>query len=58
MSSFFGKILRVSAYGESHCKGVGAILDGCPPKLQLSEKDKPAKNDITRRKLGTVDSGT
>ena len=29
MSSSFGTLLRVTTFGESHCKGVGAILDGC-----------------------------
>ncbi|WP_246805217.1 chorismate synthase [Desulfosarcina cetonica] len=29
MSSSFGTLLKVSTFGESHCKGVGAILDGC-----------------------------
>ena len=34
MSSSFGKIFRVSTFGESHGGAVGVILDGCPPKLK------------------------
>ena len=30
MSSTFGTLLKVSTFGESHCKGVGAIVDGVP----------------------------
>lgn len=29
--STFGTIFRVTTFGESHCKGVGAIVDGVPP---------------------------
>lgn len=29
--STFGKLFRVTTYGESHCASVGAIIDGCPP---------------------------
>jgi chorismate synthase len=29
--STFGTHFRVTTYGESHCKSVGAIIDGCPP---------------------------
>ena len=31
--STFGQIFRVTTFGESHCKGVGAIIDGCPSRL-------------------------
>ena len=31
--SSFGQIFRVSTFGESHCKGVGAIVDGVPPRM-------------------------
>ena len=37
MSSTFGEIFQVSTFGESHCKGVGVVVDGCPPGLKLSE---------------------
>ena len=29
MSSSFGSLFKVSTFGESHCKAVGAIVDGC-----------------------------
>ena len=35
MGSSFGKIFRVSTFGESHGGAVGVILDGCPPKLKI-----------------------
>ena len=31
--STFGSIFRVTTFGESHCKGVGAIVDGVPPRM-------------------------
>ena len=31
--STFGTIFRVTTFGESHCKGVGAIIDGVPPRM-------------------------
>jgi chorismate synthase len=48
MSSTFGKMLRVTTFGESHCKGVGAILDGCPPNLPLGEDDIQVQLDRRR----------
>ena len=55
MSSTFGTIFRVSTFGESHCKGVGAVVDGCPPRLALAEADlqpqldrrRPGQSDLT-----------
>ena len=50
MSSTFGTLLRVSTFGESHCKGVGAILDGVPPRLALTEED--IQPQLNRRRPG------
>lgn len=50
MSSTFGTLLRVTTFGESHCKGVGAILDGVPPRLALSEED--IQPQLDRRRPG------
>ena len=35
----FGRILRFSTWGESHGPAIGAVVDGCPPGLALSEAD-------------------
>jgi chorismate synthase len=35
--STFGTLFRVTTFGESHCKGVGCVIDGCPPLLPLTE---------------------
>lgn len=50
MSSTFGQLFRVHTFGESHGGGVGAIIDGCPPRIPLSESD--IQVDLDRRKPG------
>lgn len=50
MSSTFGKIFRITTFGESHCKGVGAVVDGCPPNIDLGEKD--IQPQLDRRRPG------
>ena len=35
----FGRIFRFSTWGESHGPAIGAVVDGCPPGLSLSEAD-------------------
>ena len=35
----FGKIFTVTTFGESHGAALGAIVDGCPPGMELSEQD-------------------
>ena len=35
----FGRVLRFSTWGESHGPAIGAVVDGCPPGLALSEED-------------------
>src|SRR3546814_13039217 len=37
--NMFGRVLRVSTWGESHGPAIGAVVDGCPPGLGLSEAD-------------------
>lgn len=68
--SSFGVNYRVHTYGESHCKSVGAIIDGVPPGLKLTNEDiqvqlsrrRPGQSDITtpRSEFDTVQiqSGT
>ncbi len=48
--SSIGKLFRVTSFGESHGKGIGCIVDGCPPNLELSEAD--LQPDLDRRKPG------
>lgn len=38
-SNFFGQIFRVTTFGESHGPGIGAVIDGCPAGLPLSEEE-------------------
>ena len=46
----FGRIFRVSIFGESHGKNVGVVIDGCPAGISLIEEDFSA--DLERRKAG------
>lgn len=48
--SSIGKLFRVTTFGESHGKGIGCVVDGCPPNLELSEAD--LQPDLDRRKPG------
>ncbi|KAK9479917.1 chorismate synthase [Lipomyces japonicus] len=48
--STFGKLFRVTTYGESHCQSVGAIVDGVPPGLKLVESD--IQTQLSRRRPG------
>ena len=36
MGSSFGDLFRISTFGESHGGGVGVIVEGCPPRLDLN----------------------
>ena len=47
----FGEIFRVTTAGESHGPALVAIVDGCPPGLELSEQD--IQPDLDRRRSGT-----
>jgi chorismate synthase len=50
MSSSFGTLFRISTFGESHCKAVGVVIDGCPPGLSLSAED--IQPQLNRRRPG------
>ena len=39
MGNSFGTLFRISSWGESHGGGVGVVIDGCPPRLNLCEDD-------------------
>ncbi|MGJ8638185.1 MAG: chorismate synthase [Opitutaceae bacterium] len=55
MGNSFGTLFRISTWGESHGGGIGVVIDGCPPRLPLSEEDiqfeldrrRPGQSDIT-----------
>ncbi|CAN5746043.1 chorismate synthase [soil metagenome] len=53
MASIFGELFRISTWGESHGGGVGVVIDGCPPRLPLSESD--IQPDLDRRRPGQSD---
>ncbi len=46
----FGKIFRLTSFGESHGRGIGGIIDGCPAGLQLDIE--LIQQDLARRKPG------
>lgn len=46
----FGSLFRVTTWGESHGNSVGAVIDGCPPGLELSEE--MIQGELDRRKPG------
>jgi chorismate synthase len=50
MSSSAGRLFRITTFGESHGGGVGVVIDGCPPRLELSAKD--VQPDLDRRRPG------
>ena len=50
MGNTFGHLFRITTFGESHGGGVGVIVDGCPPRLDLSESD--IQGDLDRRRPG------
>ncbi len=50
MGNTFGHLFRVTTFGESHGGAVGVIVDGCPPRVPLSEAD--IQPDLDRRRPG------
>ena len=46
----FGKLFTLTSFGESHGPALGAVVDGCPPGLELSEAD--LQRDLDRRRPG------
>ncbi len=48
--STFGKYFRVTTWGESHGKAIGAVIDGCKPGISLTEED--IQQELDRRKPG------
>lgn len=50
MGNSFGQLFRITTWGESHGGGVGVVVDGCPPRLALTEAD--IQPDLDRRRPG------
>ena len=50
MGNTWGQLFRVTTWGESHGAAIGAVVDGCPPRLPLAEAD--IQPDLDRRRPG------
>ncbi|MFL6515174.1 MAG: chorismate synthase [Chthoniobacterales bacterium] len=50
MGSSFGRLFRITTFGESHGGGVGVVIDGCPPNLELEPSD--IQRELDRRRPG------
>src|SRR3989449_4484399 len=50
MGNTFGHLFRITTWGESHGGGVGVVVDGCPPRVELREAD--IQPDLDRRRPG------
>ncbi len=50
MGNTFGHLFRITTFGESHGGGVGVVIDGCPPQLEISEAE--IQLELDRRRPG------
>ncbi len=50
MGSIYGRLFRISTFGESHGGGVGVVVEGCPPRLPLDVSE--IQRDLDRRRPG------
>ncbi|MGC8711505.1 MAG: chorismate synthase [Leptodesmis sp.] len=50
MGNTFGHLFRITTFGESHGGGVGVVIDGCPPRLEISEEE--IQFELDRRRPG------
>lgn len=50
MGNTFGRLFRVTTFGESHGGGVGVVIDGCPPNIELSVRE--IQRELDRRRPG------
>src|SRR5438876_12426458 len=46
----FGHLFRITTFGESHGGGVGVVVDGCPPGLEISREE--IQKELDRRRPG------
>lgn len=51
MTNTIGKIFSITSFGSSHGKALGAVVDGCPANLELSEED--IQIELNKRRPGT-----
>jgi chorismate synthase len=50
MGNTFGRLFRISTWGESHGPGIGVVVDGCPPRLPISVEE--IQLELDRRRPG------
>ncbi|MDA0745747.1 MAG: chorismate synthase [bacterium] len=50
MGNTFGHLFRITTWGESHGGGVGVVIDGCPPNLEITPEE--IQVELDRRKPG------
>ncbi|MGA1408258.1 MAG: chorismate synthase [Prochlorotrichaceae cyanobacterium] len=50
MGNTFGHLFRITTFGESHGGGVGVVIDGCPPRLEISAAE--IQFELDRRRPG------
>jgi chorismate synthase len=50
MGNTFGRLFRVTTFGESHGGGIGVVIDGCPPRIDISEAE--IQRELDRRRPG------
>ena len=61
MSNTFGKLFRVTSFGESHGSAIGAIIDGCPAGIRIErntiqmqlDRRRPGQSQITTTRQET-----
>ena len=46
----FGKIFKITTFGESHGPAIGVVIDGVPPNIKISESD--IQHELSRRRPG------
>src|SRR5213595_2874444 len=50
MGNTFGRLFRITTFGESHGGGIGVVIDGCPPNIDIS--DAEVQRELDRRRPG------
>src|SRR5438132_13448560 len=56
MGNTYGQLFRVTTFGESHGGGIGVVIDGCPPKIEISQVD--IQHELDRRRPGQRKTAT